>query len=368
MASSKRRTKGEGSIVQRPDGRWMGRYTVILSDGTKKSQCIYNKDRKVVVEKMREEMAGADKGTPVLRDKRTTGEYLSYWIQNIAPNQIRPTTLAMYTCSVEKYLMPHLGGIPLTQLKPDHVRLMMNQMQQSGVGVRCVLAARNILSAALREALKLEYVTRNVARLVVPPKYKAPEKRVWTKEQVTHFLGSIKGHQYYALFLILLCYGVRKGEVLGLRWQDVDFDNGVIRIRQTLTVYRKAHFGPPKTKASERDLPLLPMVREALLKEMEDAPKYEDGLIFHSKLGKPVDPISILTTFKRQAKKAGLPELTIHEARHTVATLLVELSPSIKDAQVILGHSSITTTLQYYTHSDFQKKTTALNILAENVL
>ena len=363
-----RRSKGEGSLTRCKDGRWMGRYWVTRGDSTKKRQCVIGKDRTAVLERMRAEMAMADKGTPVLRDGRTTGEYLEYWLKFIAPNQIRPTTLELHTFITRKYLIPQLGNIPLTQLRPDHVRTMLNNMQADGKGNRNLQRTRNTLSAALREALKSEYVTRNVARLVDPPRYRPPEKRTWTKEQAARFLESCKAHRYYPLFLLLLYYGLRRGEALGLRWQDVNFEENVIKIRQALyEINHKPCFGPPKTESSIRDLPMLPLVKKALLEHRGQTENYADGLVFHSEKGNPVEPRSLLTTFKCLAQKAGLPPLSLHEARHTAATLLARAWPNPKDVQVILGHSSITTTLGIYVDTNFEQASNALNALAESV-
>ena len=279
------------------------------------------------------------------------------------------TAAPMHSIIVRNHLLPHIGKVPLTQLRPEHVRMMLNRIRTSGCGDRTRQHARNVLSAALREALRLEYVSRNVARLVDPPKYVAPERKVWTKEQVTHFLESIKGHERYPMFLLLLCCGLRRGELLGLRWNDVDFENNVIRIRQSLCFLNgKPHIGPPKTRASRRDLPLLPAVREALSRYGETTVRYDDGLIFHSSKGNPVCPSILQRTFHRLAQKANLPPLSIHEARHTAATLLAETWASPKEAQTILGHSSITTTLQIYTHSRLQREASALGALLQSVL
>jgi integrase len=346
----------------------MGRYTVVLGDGTKKRQCIISKDRAVVLEKLRAEQSMADKGAPVLRDRRTTGEYLEHWLRYIAPNQLRPSTLDLYGFDTRKYLIPNIGNIPLTQLKPEHVRMMISKMQAGDIGHRTLHRVRNTLSAALREALKLEYVTRNVARLVDPPKYAAPEKTVWTKEQVAQFLEHSKNHKYYPLFMLLLCCGLRRGEALGLRWQDVDFEHDAIHIRQSLILLKhKPVAAPPKTKASIRDLPMPPTVKTALWYQRMAANYYKDDLVFHSGRGNPADPHSVIKSFRRLAQRAGLPQITLHEARHTAATLLAEVWPSPKEAQMILGHSSITTTLQIYTHSSQQKKADALNALAQSV-
>jgi len=229
-----RRANSEGSLVLRKDGRWMGRYWVTLPDGRKKQQCIISKSKTKVIERLRGEMAMADKGAPVFRDGRTTGAYLEYWLHNIDPYQVRPTTLQLHVFITRKYLIPFLGKVMLTQLRPEHVRIMLNRMEMAGCGARTMQHARNVLSAALRAALELEYVTRNVARLVKPPKYTAEERLVWTKEQAAHFFETIKDHPRYPMFLLLLCCGLRRGELLGLRWQDVDFESDIIRIRQSL--------------------------------------------------------------------------------------------------------------------------------------
>ena len=366
--STRRRSKGEGSLVLRGDGRWMGRYWVTLPDGTKKQQCVTSKDKAKVIETMQHEMARADKGSPVLRAKRSTGEFLVYWLREIDLHQVRPTTLQLHVFYVRKYLLPQVGRIPLTQLRPEHVRMMLNRMESNGCGARTMQLARNVLSAALRDAMKLEYVTRNVARLVDPPKYTASERQVWTKEQVAHFFKTIKGHDRYPMFLLLLCCGLRRGELLGLRWQDVDFENNVIRIRQSLRLLNyKPCIGPLKTKTSRRDLPMLPAIKDALLRHFETSQKYEDDLVFHSSTGNPAYPNTIPKTFRRLARRAGLPPISIHEARHTAATLLAEAWASPKEAQRILGHSSIMTTLQIYTHSRLQREAKALDALMQGI-
>jgi integrase len=370
-----RRLKGEGSLYWDKKAKcWVGRYWIDLDDGTKKRQTVMGedpdgKDREEVLKKMRYEKAMADRGAPVLRDQRTTGAYLEYWLQHIDPYLVRPTTLQLHTFITRKYLIPLLGDNPLTQLRPEHVRLMLNRMEKMGCGARTLQHARNILSAALREALELEYVTRNVARLVKPPKYTAAKRTTWSKEQVARFLDVAKHHDRFPMFLLLLCYGLRCGELLGLRWQDIDFEKNAIRIRQSVRLENnKACVGPLKTETSERDLPMHFMIKDVLLCYSKTARRYDDDLIFHSSTGKPAWPKAIRASFQRLAVKAGLPPITIHEARHTVATMLAEAWSSPKEAQAILGHSSITTTLQIYTHTNHQKKEQALAALANGFL
>ena len=247
--------------------------------------------------------------------------------------------------------------------------MMLNRMKSNGCGARTMQQARNVLSAALRDAVRLEYVTRNVARLVARPEYTASERQVWTKEQTAHFFETIKDHDRYPMFLLLLCYGLRRGELLGLRRQDLDFENDIIRIRQSLRYLNgKPSVGPLKTKTSRRDLPMLPVIKDALLCHLNGTETYSDDLVFHSSTGNPAYPNTIRKTFTRLALRAGLPPITIHEARHTAATLLAEAWSSPKEAQKILGHSSITTTLQIYTHSRLQREANALGAVMQGIL
>ncbi|MDR0398003.1 MAG: site-specific integrase [Candidatus Nomurabacteria bacterium] len=368
--NKKRRSKGEGSIVQRSDGRWMGRYTVMLPGGTKKRQSVILKDKQAVIARMREEMALADRGTPIVRSKRTTGEYLEYWLKYISAPRVRDITQAGREMTVKNHLMPTVGNIPLTSLRPDHIRMMLTKFEQDGKSRYVQKVAKQLLSTAIKDAVKLELVSRNVTLSVDTPKYKYKERKVWDKEQVARFLDFIKDHKYSALFEIMFHYGLRRGEVIGLRWRDIDFQKNEIHIRQTIAEVRyKLVVSEPKTKSSIRDLPLLPRVKSALLRHKLAEAKYDyaDDLIFHSSIGNPVDPRSLLTTFQWLAKNAGLPKLCLHEIRHTVATLLKDAGVSPKDAQVILGHSDIATTLQIYTHSSLENQTTALNTLAQNI-
>jgi len=363
----KRRVNGAGSIMQRKDGRWMGRYYVTLPDGTKKRQQIISKDQQTVVEKLREEMVMADRGTPVFRDNRTVGEYLEYWLTNISAPRVRPNTQEVRAGAVRRDVIAQIGHYQLYALKPMHVNQMIMQLRAKGKSSHTQKRAKQLLSSALKDAVRMEIVNRNVAELVDTPKHVYKERNVWSMAQVQQFLNYTKSvsHRYYPLFELLFYYGMRRGEVLGLRWQDIDFDRGSISIRQTLAeVNHKPVFNKPKTRASERDLPLIPKIQETLALYLLTSPKYGDDLLFHSEWGNPVDPRSLLDSFNLLSKKAGLPRICLHEIRHTVATMLKDSGVTPKDAQVILGHSDITTTLQIYTHSSHENKLDAMNALA----
>jgi len=365
-----RRAKGEGSLTQLKDGRWLGRYWVTKSDGTKQLQRIISKDKNEVIEKMRYEIAMAGRGAPVLRDRRSTGNYLEHWLKYIAPNKLRPSTLDLYVFDTRKYLIPHLGHIPLTKLGPHHLRVMINHMMSDGVGIRTMHRVRNTLSSALRDAMELEHISRNVAKLVKLPTYKPPERDYWTKSEFMTFIEGAKTHKYYPIFLLWLFCGMRRGEVLGLGRQHLDFENNIIKIERSLILIRnKPVLSEPKTEESKRELPMLPIIKDALLAHLAAEPEYPDDLVFHSQNGTPVHGHTIRKVFQGVARQLGLHPIAIHEARHTATTLLVEICPNNPEVvQAILGHASITTTLGIYAHTNIERKRRALNALEQSVI
>jgi integrase len=224
----------------------------------------------------------------------------SYFLESIDPKLVRVTTLLNHKDLAQKYIVPLLGKIRLNLLKPEHVQRMIDTMVRQGVGVCTIRRTREALSAILREAVKLEYVQRNVARLTVLPKNERKEKSVWNSTQVAHFLENTKDHHSYPLFLTMFHYGLRRSEVFGLRWIDVDFNGDEIHIRRQRQHFNgEYHILPPKSKAGIRNLPLMPILKEKLfhLKKEYDDEKYTDGLVFRNKLGNPVTSKTVSDTF-----------------------------------------------------------------------
>ncbi len=366
----KRRANGDGSLVQRKDGRWMGRYYITRPDGVRERKQIIGKDRQVVAEKMREEMALADKGMPVLTDNRTVGEYIEYWLANIAAPRVRKYTLYTNDDFLHRVVIPEVGSIKLSALNKDHILQMLARLRARGKSLHMQKRAKQLLSAALNDAVKLEIIHRNVTKLVDTPKYKPKERTVWNKEQVNIFLDHMKAinHPKYPLFVFFFYYGPRCAEAIGLRRTDIDFMQDVIHIRQTMVrVGKEKDFNPPKTEAGNRDLPLLPIMREALIELFAKEEVYKDDLVFHGIRGNPIDRCSVLVAFKKISRELGLPVITLHDTRHTLGTLLKDSGVSPKDAQTILGHADISTTLQIYTHSGDESKKKAMNALAANL-
>lgn len=361
QTSRQRRQAGEGSLTLRNDGRWMARFTVTLPTGERKRQHIVLKDKEEVMRRMREEMASASRGIAVNHDGMTVAAWLDYWITEVHPKKVKDSTLAQNRKHV-KIISGDIGTVLLKNLSPLHVRHMMDKWDKRGMGRRQQQIARNVLSAALREALKMEYVYRNVARLVDPPKYVKTVRRTWTSVEARHYLNSIREHRLYGLFLIFFQYGLRRGEACGLRWKDIDFEQNIIRVRQQVypvgNVYK---IGELKTPQSRRDLALTDHLKEVLMKEYERRGRpFGNELLYVSVRGNHLDGRSLLQFFQRSAWEADLKPITLHEIRHTVATALKDNGVPPKEAQAILGHSSIITTLEIYTHVSVDDKRKAI--------
>jgi integrase len=263
-----------------------------------------------------------------------------------------------------------LGKYRLSQLSVQVIQTFMNQRLATGDSVAKVQTIRKVLSAALTRAMREELITRNAAHLVTLPTWTRKEVRSWSADEARGFLRAAHDHPLYPAFLILLVYGLRRGEVLGLRWSDVDFESGVIRIRQQVQrVRRELLVGPLKTNASRRDLPLVGIVRESLI-ELNDQNRSlhdpqelsrKNDLVFQTSTGHTIEPRNFVRSFDRICHNFGIQHIRVHDLRRTVATLLNKLGIPARDAQLILGHSRIIVTQEIYTDVDRESKAAAVS-------
>ena len=232
---------------------------------------------------------------------------------------------------------------------------------------------RTVLSAALTRAMREELVVRNVARLVELPEWRRGTIRPWSAAEARQFLAAAKSDPLYAAFVVLIYYGLRRGEALGLRWEDVDFDAGTIRVRMQLQRIRgELLLAPVKTHAGKRDLPLLDVVHQALDDQAKRQAAYraemgsawpETGLVFTTRTGRPVEPRNFVRSFRRICDDNKIRLIKVHHLRHTVGSLLKDLKVPARDAQTILGHTRISTTLEIYTDTDEAARRDALTRL-----
>ena len=362
MPSSKRMRRGDGSIVQRGDGRWMARYMLTLPNGDRKRQTIYGTTPEIVRSKMRSEQADAANGSPVCRNGLTVANYLRDWVK-VAP-RIRESTRAGYAGVIRKHIIPAIGNIKLASLNTMRAQQVINHYISNGGSVRNAQIIRAVLSSSLRHAKRQGLVSQNVARDVELPTYQPPEKKIWTKQQALAFRNAIKTNKYRFLFEMYLTYGLRRGEALAIEWEDIDFDKKVIRIVQQYTyIGKNLEVCELKTKNSRRELPIMPHIEKTLLKMRPTIPT---GAVTTEK-GEMIKPTCLQNEFEKVIRALGLPSVTLHSLRHFTATFLKGANVSIKDAQMILGHSSPVTTIQHYQHSSLKDKETALQKYTESV-
>ena len=310
------------------------------------------------------------RGIPVATEPWKLGPYLDHWLENVVRPTRRPATYALYESIVQLCLKPGLGHHRLGRMSVANVQQFLNHQLTVGQSVRNVHLMRQVLSAALTRAGREELVSRNVARMAELPGWEPGEVRPWSPDVALAFLRVARPDPLYPAFVLLLLYGMRRGEVLGLRWQDVDLDAGKLRIRQQIRrVSGELRTGPVRTRAGNRDLPIPSQARSALLARQQQqaadraafGSAWQDtGLVFSTRSGRPVEPRNLVRSFRRICDHNNLRVIKVHHLRHTIASLLKKLRVPPRDAQMILGHAHISTTMQIYTHVDEEARDDAL--------
>jgi integrase len=228
----KRRGNGEGSILKRKDGRWAVQATVTLANGGTTRVCVTAKEYETAKEKLREIVERERRNFTYSEENRTVAAYLDYWMRDVQSTRIRETTKELYNMVIRNHIKPAIGGHSLKKLSVRNIREALTLLDERGCSGRIKQIFLEIMSACLNHAMREEeLIFRNVASAVKKPGYKPREIIVWTAEQAAAFLRYDKGHRLYIAFLLLLTYGLRRGEVLGLRWSDIDFDGNWIHVR-----------------------------------------------------------------------------------------------------------------------------------------
>lgn len=356
-----RRGRNEGSIYQREDGRWVGSASLGVIAGKRRRKVVYGSTKREVQSKLREVQDAAARGLPVVGDRLTVERFLAEWLEAARPG-LRPRTAMSYASHVRLYIVPAIGGVPLAKLSPGEVQRMLGALQERGLSPQTVAHVRASLRRALGQAERWGYVSRNVARLVDPPKVERAPVDPLRADEVQAFLASVRDDRRYALYLTAIATGLRQGELLGLRWADVDLDAGMAHV--TVALGRKdgrPALLPPKTTRSRRRVPLAPMVVEALRehrrRQLEDrllaGSRWAGeawGLVFPTTIGTPMSPADVTHAFQAALARSGVRRQRFHDLRHAAASLWLARGISPRVVMELLGHSTITTTMNVYSH------------------
>lgn len=372
-----RRGRGEASIFFREDKQlWVG--TVSLgygADGRRIRKTVYAPSKKEVGEELRKLQVDHDAGRLVETEELTVGEYLTRWLQNTAKEKCRPATWERYRQLVELYLVPFLGRIKLAKLAPIHVEQLYAEMGR-GIGERKPSGAYTrkfagvILSIALRHAVRMKLIPANPAADVVKARPVERETAFMTASQARRFLEAAKSNQNYALFALALASGARQGELLALSWADLDFGNGTIDIRRSLSrAGKEFHVKEPKSRSSRRTISIPLFALNALSEHRTASLRAGQitGPVFCTRTGGYLDKKNVLRAFRGIVARANktvhaeaekinaqpdlIPDsLRFHDLRHTHASGLIASGCSIKAVSRRLGHADVSITLRVYAH------------------
>ena len=353
-----KRGNGEGSITRRKDGLYMARYKVQTAAGPKR-KTIYGKEREGVAKKLVDALSNRNKGLAFDAGSQTVEEYVERWLTTSAKGSVRESTYESYRKQVRRYVVPAIGCVKLTRLSAMQIQGMYRAMLDRGLSPRTVQYTHAVLHRALRQAVRWGLIPCNVSEDVDRPRLRQEEIRPLNREQARHLLKTAdeSGDRFEALYILALHTGMRPGELLGLKWEDVDVDEGGLQLNRALA---GKNLTAPKTKRSRRRIDLsaasiaaLNAHRKRQLEERKQKAELwrDHGLVFASAVGTPLSHRNVVRAFKDLLKRAGLSQSPrLYDLRHTCATLLLGSNVHPKYVQELLGHASIALTLDTYSH------------------
>lgn len=373
---AKKRANGEGSIRKRPDGRWEGRYTAGRNPETGKAiyKNVLGGSQAEVKEKLKRAIE-ENKGLDIVKaEKYTVGRWMEVWFENYAQIKVRPSSHSTYRGYIENHIKPAIGNIPLGKLTALDVQRFYKKLltegrverkesenQPKGLSAKTVRNIHQILSSAMELSKQQKLIAANPAEGCALPKVEHREMQTLTADQLNAFFREAKASGVFELYYIELATGLRRGELLGLKWEDIDLEQGTLTVRrQVARINGDVTEAPLKTKNSYRSVSIGADAVEILKAQRE---KVGGEYVFPSASGGPISPDSVLNMLHRVLKRANLPKVRFHDLRHTFATLALQNGVDVKTVSGMLGHYSAGFTLDTYAHVTTAAQRQAANVM-----
>ena len=360
---AKKRANGEGNIRKRKDGRWEGRFTAGHDPATGKQiiKNVLGKTQAEVKEKLKKVLLEAGQIDFAKSGKYTVGAWMDEWFENVAKIKVRPSSHQTYKGYIDNHIKPNIGNIPLEKLTTmdlqkfyrklltkGRVERIESKEQPKGLSAKTVRNINQVISSAMDLAVAQKIIPANPTNACELPKVEHQEMQTIPAEQLQAFLQEAKATGVYEMYYIELATGLRRGELLGLKWTDIDWKNGTIKVRrQVARVDGQIVEAPLKTKNSYRTVTISHQAIEVL--KVQKA-KTHDQYVFASPNGGPISPDSVNNMLKRVLERAGIPKVRFHDLRHTFATIALQNGVDIKTVSGMLGHFSAGFTLDTYAH------------------
>lgn len=374
----KRRGTGEGAIYRRQsDGRWVTSVELGHSGGRRRRKVLYGKTRREVAEKLKALHSDQEAGLLRAVDKTTLGAYLLDWLETSAELTLNESTVEKHRHLITKHIIPAIGQLRRDRVDADDINVFLRDMVRAGLAPSAKIA-RQVLHTAYAELVRQGKLKVNPVALTDPPKYDPRMPRSLNEDEAIHLLVICEGARFGIAIKLGLLLGLRRGEICGARWSDIDWVNKTITIRRTAKrVNGQRKTNAPKSKSGTRILPLVAgldkdlaahhtaQAEEFALKGLTNT----DDLIVASQAATQYDTANYLKAFRKLVAKAGLPakEIRPHDLRHSTAILLITHGVDPRTAAQILGHASAQLTMEIYTRSQQGDKAAAITGLGERL-
>src|SRR5215213_9596037 len=355
--AQKRRGHGEGSIKQRADGLWEAR--VSLEGGKRRS--FYGKTRREAQDKLRGALRDLDAGLDLSTDRQSVAQFLDKWLAASVKPSVKTKTYEGYESIVRVRVAPRIGNRQLAKLTPLDLQALYTELADAGLSARSVHCTHRGLHRAFVQAVRWNLMARNPCDGAQGPRATRSEMKVWTPEETDAFLIATRPHPAHAPYMLALTTGMRQGELLGVKWADIDLTAGTLAVRRALQRQRGKGlvFEEPKTARSRRSIHLSQRAIAAL-RAHHDRQTFDRraagsewnalDLVFCHANGEPLDPPYQTAIFKNAVEAADLPAIRFHDMRHTAATILLSRGVHVKLVSELLGHATIVLTLDTYSH------------------